>query len=301
MIKVRRHLNFTAFADNNWSSELGKSASSTGDNWITISNQTTGGEFALHTEQTDSSLPVTLSEFKAEIHEQEVEIIWSTDSEIENLGFILERRTVGEVSHTSRASVSDPRETDPECLPVADPAGGGEPDKGDAATNTEGDSDGWFQLASYQTHSELEGAGSSNTRSMYTYTDDSIEPGVTYEYRLADVSYTGEIVYHMMTLTGVMIEKLPETYALSQNYPNPFNPETTIRYSLPEQSDVSLIVFDITGREVVTLKSGSQTAGYHEIRWNGLDHSGNQVATGLYYCLMQTPQHRQTIKMMLLR
>jgi len=268
------------FADGNWSNELSKSATSIGDNWITITNQTTGGEFAFSDEQTDSSLPVTLSEFKAEIHGQEVEIIWSTDSEIENIGFILERRATGEMSHFDRLS-----ETHPDIPP--------EP--------LSGVLEEWCQLASYQTHSELEGAGSSNIRSMYTYTDESIDPGVIYEYRLADVSYSGDIVYHRMNLTDVMIEKLPDAYALMQNYPNPFNPQTTIRYSLPEQSDVRLMVYDITGREVITLKSGSHSAGYHEIRWNGLNHSGNMVATGVYYCLMQTPQHRQTVKMMLLR
>lgn len=167
--------------------------------------------------------------------------------------------------------------------------------------SAQGDGNSWTQLATYQTHTELEGAGSSNLRSMYAFIDDDIEPGVIYEYRLADVSYSGEIVYHSMTLTEVMIKALPESFALMQNYPNPFNPVTTIRYALPEQSEINLIIFDLTGREVTTLKKGVESAGYHQLRWNGLDHSGRQVATGIYYCLMQTPQHRQTIKMMLLR
>ncbi len=273
------------YANDSWSGDLGKTASSTGDNWITISNQTEGGEFAFKDEQTDSSLPVTLSEFKAEVHEDEVEIIWITDSEIENLGFILERRSVGFSTSSSRAESRD-MYLEQTIAPF---------------DSAQGDGNSWTQLATYQTHTELEGAGSSNLRSMYAFIDDDIEPGVIYEYRLADVSYSGEIVYHSMTLTEVMIKALPESFALMQNYPNPFNPVTTIRYALPEQSEINLIIFDLTGREVTTLKKGVESAGYHQLRWNGLDHSGRQVATGIYYCLMQTPQHRQTIKMMLLR
>ena len=233
------------------------------------STKSSSGSAYLYYAAPDVSLPVTLGCFESVVEMGAVRLNWSTESEVENLGFILERRA-------ERVFLSS--------------------DEGQHSGGNH-----WRVLASYQTYSELEGAGSSNTRSMYAFTDDSIEPGITYEYRLADVSYTGEIVYHSMTLVGVMIEKLPETYALSQNYPNPFNPQTTICYSLPEQGDVSLIVFDITGREVITLKHGSQSAGFHELRWNGLDGSGRQVATGVYYCLMQTPQHRQTVKMMLLR
>lgn len=241
------------------------------------STKNASGSAYLYYAAPDVSLPVSLTEFRAEVHEQYVEIIWVTDSEVENLGFILERRIVGRLSHFENLSATDPAERQPEFV------------------------EGWSQIVSYQSHSELEGAGSSNLRAMYAFTDHNIDTGLIYEYRLADVSYTGDVVYHAMTLTGVMIAARPASFTLIQNYPNPFNPVTTITYTLPEKSHVSLLILDINGREVITLGRDIQAAGYHEIVWNGLDHSGSRVASGIYYCVMQTPMGQQTVKMMLLK
>ncbi len=69
----------------------------------------------------------------------------------------------------------------------------------------------------------------------------------------------------------------PEQFELYQNYPNPFNPATTISFQLPAASVVSLKVFDVVGREVVTLADGIQEAGYHRIEWNA-----RNVASGMY-------------------
>ncbi len=68
--------------------------------------------------------------------------------------------------------------------------------------------------------------------------------------------------------------ELPTEVSLSQNYPNPFNPQTTIDYSLPKASDVSLVVYDMLGREVGVLVDGLQTAGQHTVRFNA-DHLPN--------------------------
>lgn len=77
--------------------------------------------------------------------------------------------------------------------------------------------------------------------------------------------------------------RLPKTIALSQNYPNPFNPETTIRYELPHEGNVTLVVFDLNGRYVAQLESGLKAAGQHVIRWNGRDSAGNRVPSGVYF------------------
>ena len=69
----------------------------------------------------------------------------------------------------------------------------------------------------------------------------------------------------------------PKEYALSQNFPNPFNPATTIRYDLPFDSKVSLKIYDILGNEVKTLVKREESAGFKEIKFNGLS-----LASGVY-------------------
>ncbi|MBK7047830.1 MAG: T9SS type A sorting domain-containing protein [bacterium] len=65
--------------------------------------------------------------------------------------------------------------------------------------------------------------------------------------------------------------------------PNPFNPMTLIAYELPSTSRVRLVVYDLTGRRVRALRSGeTETAGRHEVVWQGRDDSGHLVATGVY-------------------
>ncbi len=75
---------------------------------------------------------------------------------------------------------------------------------------------------------------------------------------------------------------IPAEFALHQNYPNPFNPTTMIEFDLPEVADVSLVIYDLTGRQIRTLVNGSINAGYRGITWNGCDDFGNGVATGMY-------------------
>lgn len=76
---------------------------------------------------------------------------------------------------------------------------------------------------------------------------------------------------------------LPAKYILAQNSPNPFNPVTTIRYQLPEVSNVTIQVFNVRGSHVITLRNSIQGAGYHQIQWNGLDKNGNHVSSGTYF------------------
>jgi Zn-dependent metalloprotease len=75
---------------------------------------------------------------------------------------------------------------------------------------------------------------------------------------------------------------LPEAYDLGQNFPNPFNPATEIRYSLPEQSQVHLTIFNVLGQNVKELHGGEQKAGYYVARWDGTNRSGEAVSSGIY-------------------
>ena len=78
------------------------------------------------------------------------------------------------------------------------------------------------------------------------------------------------------------VTEVPKEFALMQNYPNPFNPSTTIRFSLPVASHVTLRVFNMLGQEVVTLVDEVHEAGYLQTVWNGKNLTGNAVASGMY-------------------
>ncbi len=77
--------------------------------------------------------------------------------------------------------------------------------------------------------------------------------------------------------------QIPTVFGLEQNYPNPFNPETTIRFQLPLSGNVTIAVYDMLGREVRSLVSGYQEAGYHSVIWDGRTNGGRQAASGVYF------------------
>ncbi len=77
-------------------------------------------------------------------------------------------------------------------------------------------------------------------------------------------------------------DNLPVEFSLAQNYPNPFNASTTIKFSLPEASEVTIHIYDILGRSIETLNSGMQSAGTHSIVWN----ADNQPS-GVYFYRIQ--------------
>ena len=90
--------------------------------------------------------------------------------------------------------------------------------------------------------------------------------------------------------------ELPHNFYLEQNYPNPFNPSTTIKYSIPKQSNVKIKVFDILGREVITLLNDNKIAGNYSLTFDGSD-----LSTGIYFYQIRTGNFTQTKKMIILR
>ncbi|MDP6401904.1 MAG: FlgD immunoglobulin-like domain containing protein [Candidatus Marinimicrobia bacterium] len=93
----------------------------------------------------------------------------------------------------------------------------------------------------------------------------------------------------------------PEEFALHQNFPNPFNPVTRIKYDLKEKSEVSIIIYDVTGREVKQLINAGQEAGYHSMLWNGRNSQGQNAGAGVYFYMIQANDFRQVRKMLLLK
>ncbi|MCF8240535.1 MAG: T9SS type A sorting domain-containing protein [Melioribacteraceae bacterium] len=97
-------------------------------------------------------------------------------------------------------------------------------------------------------------------------------------------------------LTGVEDEAIPAKYSLMQNYPNPFNPSTTISFTLPERTDVSLKIYDGIGREVAALVNTQLSAGKYNFNWNA-----DNAASGVYYYRLTTNGFTETRKMLLLK
>jgi hypothetical protein len=102
-------------------------------------------------------------------------------------------------------------------------------------------------------------------------------------------------------VTKVNPVEVPKTFALEQNFPNPFNPTTMIRFALPNDSKVSLKVFDILGREVRTLLNGDVAAGINTVQWNGRNNAGQMVSTGVYIYRIEAGSNISTKKMMLMK
>ncbi|MBT3252531.1 MAG: T9SS type A sorting domain-containing protein, partial [Candidatus Marinimicrobia bacterium] len=97
------------------------------------------------------------------------------------------------------------------------------------------------------------------------------------------------------------LEALPTEFTLEQNYPNPFNPSTTIRYGLPETSDLRLTIYDLHGRVVQSLSESNRPAGWVNYEWSGTNMSGEPVSTGVYLCRLEARNYTKTIKMVFLK
>ena len=115
---------------------------------------------------------------------------------------------------------------------------------------------------------------------------------------------TGMLEYKLKG-TQISVEEpkaIPVTFTLSQNYPNPFNPSTKFSYSLPQASDVKIVVYDLFGREVTTLVNDiNKAAGEYTVTWNGKDNNNRQAVSGVYFYKMQAAGFSKTMKMMLMK
>jgi len=128
----------------------------------------------------------------------------------------------------------------------------------------------------------------------------------TYFVHTADEEYTvgsdtGEFVLSRAALGVGEGLSIPEVFALQQNYPNPFNPVTTLRYDLPENGYVNIVIYDMLGRQVKTLINQTQEAGYRSVIWDATNDYGKPVSAGIYLYQIQAGEYMQTKKMVLLK
>ncbi len=97
-------------------------------------------------------------------------------------------------------------------------------------------------------------------------------------------------------------EEAPEAYSFTgKNYPNPFNPTTTISYSLPEESNVCIEIYNIKGQKVKQLVNEHKESGHHAIKWNGTDENNKSVGSGVYFYKVKTEKSSLINKMIMLK
>jgi hypothetical protein len=102
--------------------------------------------------------------------------------------------------------------------------------------------------------------------------------------------YEATIAGRKYPLTGVKEQNKDIKYfKLYQNYPNPFNPETTIKYELNASMNVNLSIYDVLGRELITLVDEYKQSGVYEIKWNGKGKNGFDAPSGIYLLLLNIP------------
>jgi hypothetical protein len=129
-----------------------------------------------------------------------------------------------------------------------------------------------------------------------------------------DTAYVGHVLVltsgdatsipvHLNTVDNLSagVSQLPKKFNLYPAYPNPFNPVTTLRYSLPEDALVNLIIYDMLGRIVKNLVNGQQNAGYKSVQWNANNSAGQPVSAGVYLYQIRAGEFVQTRKMVLLK
>jgi FlgD Ig-like domain len=141
------------------------------------------------------------------------------------------------------------------------------------------------------------GAGNSNSPKDYSFTDNP-SGGTSFSYRLKQIDVAGSFKYYDAVTVNLTLSDEPQ---LLQNSPNPFNPSTSIKFYIPNNSDVSIKIYDVLGREVTTLVNQQTTAGYHIVYWNGKDSRGEDVSSGIYLYRLTAGSFSQTKKMNLLK
>ncbi len=206
----------------------------------------------------DPALPITLADLTARYENGHVEINWTTESETQNLGFVIKR----------------------------------------AVQYGEDDLSDYEVIASYLTHDALFGAGNSTGANHYAYTDRDVKPGVTYRYILEDVDYNGTVTAQE-PVTVIVPENTVfanSDFSLGSGYPNPFNPSFTVPFELNRAMDVNIAMYDITGKMVRSIASGSMDAGNYRLHVDASD-----LNSGIYFVRTVIGKQVLTQKMLLVK
>lgn len=121
-------------------------------------------------------------------------------------------------------------------------------------------------------------------------------PSVVFDSTVQLVYNTGYTVVNPVVTNITELASVPAEFRLYDNYPNPFNPSTIIKFDIPKASFTTLVIYDITGREVRTLVSENLQPGAYEITFEG---SG--LVSGVYFCRLKSGNYLETKKIILLK
>jgi hypothetical protein len=136
------------------------------------------------------------------------------------------------------------------------------------------------------------GFGTTTEPRSYSFTDDKISSG-TYTYRLKQIDFDGSINYS----PEVEIEVSgPKDFALYQNYPNPFNPITTIKFALPEKTNLLIAIYNTIGEKVAEIFNGELEEGYHEVEFNAAN-----LPSGVYFYRFESDKFNNVKKMIIMK
>jgi hypothetical protein len=144
----------------------------------------------------------------------------------------------------------------------------------------------------------VNGNGTTTDPKLYSFKDENPENG-NIQYRLKQIDLDGSVQYY--DKIEIEVSNIPVEFALSQNYPNPFNPTTTIRYDIPDQSEVTLNIYDGLGRLVKSLVNEVKEPGKFTVIWNGRNNENGIVASGFYICKIKAGSFTSIKKMLLLK
>lgn len=137
------------------------------------------------------------------------------------------------------------------------------------------------------------------------YVDATVEQTVKYYYVVRAFDFSGNkgntSSISITALNNNENGGLPSEFALGQNYPNPFNPNTSIKYQVPNASNVSIIIYNAIGQEVVRLLNKHHEAGYYSIAWDGKDSFGKSVHSGIYLYKMTAGNYSSVKKMLVIK
>lgn len=125
----------------------------------------------------------------------------------------------------------------------------------------------------------IEGAGTTSETHNYSFTDNSLIPGVNYSYVLADINYANELIKHENMAVSVTVANAVKEadFCIGSAYPNPFNPIAVLPIKLNKDARVKASVYDLNGQKVSELVNGHFTAGTHEVKIDGAT-----MSTGIY-------------------